>query len=326
MSNRRNGPGFVALFLAALFALAMLFSIAMIYQNSLKKSEVIDSSNGKTIWNDGVAYFPRQDVRTLLLIGVDRDGPAVDSGSYNNNGMADVVMLVIFDDSAKQYQVLALNRDTMVDMPVLGIGGKKIGTDYAQIALSHSYGNGLSQSCENTLSTVSQLLNGFLIDNYMSMSMDVVRILTDAVGGVRVNVTDDFSQVDSTITTGELVLNGQQAINFVRLRHGVADQLNTSRMNRHEAYVNGFLEAFNKKVDGNASVAMDIYEEAAPYIVTDCSDRLLTDLFDRFIEYTLAETIIPEGENIQGEKYMEFYLDEQKFQQLVLDLLYKEKK
>ena len=45
--------------------------------------------------------------------------------------------------------------------------------------------------------------NKNFIDYYFSMNMDAISILNDAVGGVTVEVTDDFSQVDATIGKGQ---------------------------------------------------------------------------------------------------------------------------
>ena len=41
--------------------------------------------------------------------------------------------------------------------------------------------------------------------------------------------------------------------------------------------------------------------------------------------YTLKDVVSPKGENIRGERFMEFYLDQQDFQKIILDIFYKEK-
>ena len=89
-------------------------------------------------------------------------------------------MLVIMDDETKEYSLLHLNRDTMTDITVLDITGlRKAGTVKAQLALSHTYGNGLHNSCLNTVDAVSTMLYGLRIDYYLSMTMDAAQILTD---------------------------------------------------------------------------------------------------------------------------------------------------
>lgn len=279
----------------------------------------------KTLVIDGVSYFPRQDIRVFLFMGIDREGPVADSGSYKNEGAADVILTLIFDETQKEYTILALNRDSMVTMPVLGLGGKIAGSKTAQLALSHTYGNGLRQSCVNTRSTVSDLLYGITIHQYISMNMDAISILTDAVGGVKVNVTDDFSLIDSSLVKGEMVLNGEQAYKFIRNRKDVGDQLNLSRMERHNEFLKGFIDAYQTNVGNNVSYAMEVYNELSPYIVTDCSDQTLMNLLSRFYEYEFVEILSPAGANVRGKEFMEFYIDEENLQQIILSLLFEPK-
>ena len=101
--------------------------------------------------------------------------------------------------------------------------------------------------CENTKNTVSSLLYGLNIDYYVAMHMDAISILNDAVGGVTVTVTEDFSQVDPTIHQGVMCLNGEQALHYVRTRAEVGDQLNLNRMKRQREYMDGFWKAFRQK-------------------------------------------------------------------------------
>ena len=182
----------------------------------------------------------------MLLMGIDEEGPVKASDSHKNTGEADMVALVIFDETSQQIDILCLNRDTMVEMPVLGIGGKNAGTFYGQLALSHAYGTGLEDSCENTKKAVSDFLYGLDISHYVAMNLDAISMLNDAVGGVTVNVTDDFSDVDPTIKQGENTLMGQQAIHYVQVRKDVGDQKNVSRMQRQQDYMEGFLKSFRR--------------------------------------------------------------------------------
>lgn len=276
----------------------------------------------KTVTIDGVSYFPRQDITVLMVTGIDQKGKVQDSGSYNNHGAADMVMLLILDDANQKYDILYLNRDTMLTMPVLGIGGKPAGTKFGQLALSHTYGSGLQDSCENTRQAVSDFLLGIKIDYYISMNMDAVSILTDAVGGVTVNVEEDFSAVDPTITMGTMKLSGEQALNYVRTRKDIGDQLNLSRIDRQQKYVDGFKEAFANKADGSVDFFASTYEKVSDYLVTDCDLTTISGIYSRVRDYELRQIHKLEGENVKGEKYYEFYADEEKLQDLTLELFF----
>lgn len=260
----------------------------------------------------------------MMVLGIDEFGPVKDSGSYNNPGAADMVTLLVFNETEEVCDILCLNRDTMVEMPVLGIGGKKAGTLVGQLALSHTYGSGLEDSCENTREAVSNFLYGVKIDYYASFNMDAITLINDAVGGVTVTVTDDFSDVDPTITKGEITLKGEQAINFVRTRKGVGDQKNISRIERQKEYMEGFLDSFGEKAD-DESFFLSAYDEIKPYVVTDCSATVLSGIVSRYGDYKLGEVLSPEGENVLGGEFYEFHADEEALDELILELFYAEK-
>jgi LCP family protein required for cell wall assembly len=231
-------------------------------------------------------------------------------------------MLLIFDEKNETWSILQLNRDTMMDIPVLGLGGKEAGTIFAQLALAHTYGSGLEDSCVNTRKAVSNFLGGISIDYYISMNMDAVAIVNDAVGGVTVNVTDDFSDVDPSITMGQITLRGEQALSFVRDRQNVGDQKNVSRMERQREYMESFTEALRSKLNESAGFVAETYSAVAPYLVSDCPINSLTSMIERYKDYQFTGVITPEGQNTIGEQYYEFYADEQKLDKLVLELFY----
>lgn len=309
-----------------ILVLVMIYSGLQILESTVLYNDQVEETQftSKTITRDGVAYFPRTDITTLMVLGIDQYGPVEASGSYNNHGDADMVMLLVFDEATKQCNILYLNRDTMVEMPVLGIGGKKAGTYYGQLALSHTYGTGLEDSCINTKETVSAFLGGVTIDHYVSMNMDAISILNDAVGGVTVTVVDDFSEVDSTIPKGQVTLHGEQAVSFVRTRKDVGDQLNLSRIQRQKAYVSGFAEAFKARQEQNSDFFISAYEDVSPYIVSDCSVNVISGMTKRYSDYTIGEIVTPKGENVLNE-YYEFHVDEDNLDEIVLRLFYAEK-
>ncbi|MBQ8538347.1 MAG: LCP family protein [Ruminococcus sp.] len=327
MAKNNSKTKFVTLVLIFVLIAVIVFSAFKLNEAiaTNKEEQNASTTTTKTITVDGVDYFPRQDITVLMLMGIDERGPVVSSESYTNTGENDMVALAVFDEVDKSYSVLVLNRDTMMDVHVLGIGGQNAGTIFAQLALAHTYGTGLEDSCENTVRTVSDFLSGLTIDYYLSMNMDAISILNDAVGGVTVNVVDDFSQVDSTIPKGEVTLSGEQALAYVQTRKDISDQMNISRMDRHKEYMENFVSAFNAKVKESDTFIFETYEDIAPYIVSDCSVNSMNAMLNRYADYTLREVVTPKGENVLSGNYMEFYVDEAELQKLMLDMFYVEK-
>ena len=307
--------------------IAILYSGLQILASTVLQSPAsANLQNGtKTIVRDGVEYFPRQDITVMMVLGIDVAGPVQSSNYYRNKGSADSIMLLVFDETTEECTVLYLNRDTMLEMDVMGVRGEYAGTFFGQVALAHTYGNGLEDSCENMKSTLMKYLPGLTVDYYVAMNMDAIPILNDSVGGVTVNVTDDFSKVNPSITMGELTLQGDQVIDYVRTRKDVGDQKNLTRMARQRQYVDGFLKALKEKEHEDFEFAIRLYEQLAPYIVTDCSVETLTKFIEHYMDYELLGAVTPEGENLIEDGHYAFYADEEKLDQLCVDLFYRPK-
>lgn len=313
----------ILLFLVIILLVAVcLYSVIQIVEMKLRKPESVDQGDvSRVIVRDGVSYYPRQDMVVILVAGIDEEGPVQDSGTYNNSGEADMVALVILDKKTEKIDVLALNRDTMLDIPVMGLGGKQAGTKFGQLALAHTYGSGLEDSAENLKTAVSNFLYGVQIDYYVTMNMDAIALLNDAVGGVTVNVEEDFSQVDSTIAMGEVTLTGAQAVNFLRSRNGVGDSLNLSRMARQERYMRSFVTCLRDAMKADSRLAATIYEEMAPYMVTDVTSNALMGLVEYYSHYDMGQIYSAKGENVKG-TYMEYHVDQEALDKQIISLLY----
>ena len=312
----------------------LILVLMMLYSGlQILESTVLSRGQGqetgfvsKTITRENVDYFPRQDITVLLIMGIDQEGPVQSSNYYRNSGSADSIMLLILDEKNEECSVLYVNRDTMLDMDVLGVRNEFAGTTYGQVALAHTYGDGLESSCENVKNTLMKFFHGLTIDYYIAMNMDAVPIMNDAVGGVTVNVKDDFSAVNPSITMGEITLNGDQVLDYVRTRKDVGDQKNITRMERQTEYMDSFLHALQEKETGDLGFIVNLYDEVAPYLVSDCPISTLTNMVDDYTEFAISEVYTLEGENIIGEDHYEFYADEEKLDELAVSLFYAPKR
>ena len=290
----------------------------------------------ESVYFDGVAY-KRKNIVTYLLIGVDETGEVHDSGSYNNTQQADFLALLVVNKTDRTYSILHINRDTMTYVDDLAIGGMKAGTLYEQIALSHTEGDGLEMSCQNTVRAVSRLLgrgkdyNGkqkdFEIDYYVSLTMDAVAKVNDYLGGVTItlNEDEDLSEINEKWIPGATVtLTGEDALSFVRARMSVQDGTNISRMSRQRHYI----EELIKQRQGTTysySFASDLYSEIKDYVVTNCSITNFDDILSYISAYEYTETLTPAGEAKVGEKFMEFYVDEGKLDEMMRDNFYEKR-
>ena len=106
---------------------------------------------------NGTAYARREDLETVLLLGVDKFEGETPEG-YLNNQQADFLLLLVMDKQHETCTPIQLNRDTMTQIQILGVTGEPAGTFTGQLALAHTYGRGEADSCENTALAVSNLL------------------------------------------------------------------------------------------------------------------------------------------------------------------------
>ena len=322
--NKRFRLKILFVCISLILVLIILYSGLRILESTIFYNQNEDFEiKTKTIIRDGVKYYPRQDINVILLMGINQLGPVKVSDEPNNGGAADFAALVVFDEKEETWTVLNLNRDTMLDMPALDEEGNETGTMYAQLAFAHTYGTGVEDSCENTKKAVSNFLGGVNIDYYVAMNLDAIALLNDAVGGVTVTVRDDFSEVDPTIKLGTITLRGDQARSFVQTRWYVGDELNLSRIERQKEYMNNFVRAFKDTVnESDASYILTTYDEVAPYLVSDLPVSTLTGMVERYIDYPMTGVLSLEGENKLGEDLYEFYADEEKLEELCLQVFY----
>ncbi len=271
----------------------------------------------------GTRYVPDENIQSILILGLDKFENDLNDSGYKNDQQSDFLMLLVLDNENKTYSAIHLNRDTMANINVLGVAGQKIDTFFGQLALAHAYGNGREVSCRNTVDAVSDVLSGVKIDRYISVTMDAVPVITDLVGGVEVEIKDDFTGVDDSLRIGEsVVLTGEQALTFVRTRQGLEDSSNSPRMIRQQDYLVSLINAFNKKMSEDESFPMKASLELSDYIVSNYSVNQLENLMTSLSGFEFEEIYELEGKSQVGEKYMEFYVDEEAAQKLVLDLFY----
>ena len=276
----------------------------------------------KELTYKGKTYRQRPELETYLFMGIDTMGAAVGVNSYAGGGQADVQIVAVLDNEARTWQALQLNRDSIVRVPVLGVGGDIVAYEDEQLALAHYYGNGREQSCENTVLAVSMLLGDQPIDGYMAVNMDAVGILTDLVGGVTLTVTSDFSAIDPSLVQGQTItLTGEQALTYVRSRANIDDETNLARMNRQRQYMTALEEKLTQK---DANFVVEAYDALADYMVTDIASGTAAEIGERMQDYTQLEVLTIDGENVVEGEHWAYHLDEDSLQETILQLFYNE--
>ena len=338
MDKRRDWPKRVLLsVLAVLLSVCFLVLAFRIFTLMVQYCGRVDTSeeDGYAYRNggrpeylvDGKWYIQKARTETFLLIGIDKYEAAIKTGnSFRNNEQADALFLLAVDRENESYSILHINRDTMANIRMLDINGDPYSSFVGQLALSHTYGSGREDSCENTVWSVSDYLYGLQIDHFASVSMDAVAILNDSIGGVTLTVSDDMTTVDKTLAHGKTVtLSGEQALTYIRARQGLADSSNLARMERQRQYVTAFLEQAKSAASENDGRVSDMLLSISDYLVSDMTADELLSLTDVLEDYSFAKISPIAGEARKGVQFMEFYADEAALQRLVLETFYTEK-
>lgn len=322
--------------LALVAAAAVLLAALYVGGRWLEKQEERPEARGDytlrqahipTVEVDGITYRQRQNVTSILLMGVDQPSEAKQSG-YRSGGQADFLRLLVIDGNAKTVSQLQIDRDTMTPITILGVLGNQSGTRTAQISLSHGYGATAEQSGKLTQSAVSNLLFGVPIDFYMALNLDGISELNDAVGGVTVTLADDFSALDAAMLPGvTLTLQGEQAEYYVRSRMSMAIGTNEARMARQEEYISSLTEKIMGRVQDNANFVGEIFDQLTPYLSTDISrGRLINEVWAAR-DYERKPLYRPEGTHrVAEDGFMQFQADEADLERIVLEMFYEKVK
>ena len=278
------------------------------------------------LYYNGRWYRLRDGLETCLVLGIDKFSDYAATfveGDLLNDLQSDVLLLMIEDKAAGVWTALQLNRDTMCEIRRLGISGEKTGTVFQQLALSHTYGSGGKDSCRNSVKAVSRLLYDVPIDHYYAVTMDAIPVLNDLVGGVTVHVDDDLTAADPVLVQGtDVTLHGDQALHFVRARKSVTDGTNLSRMNRQRVFLDALYAQMRTRLQNDSRFALSMANRLADYSTSDLIPEELSELAERLKDEEFRGIQTTMGEAVEGEKYIEFYPDETRLKESVLQLFF----
>lgn len=245
--------GAIALVLiAAIAAGGYLFSLARSFDGQAKK---IDNA------------FPAEENRpqstgavNILLLGNDTravNTPGENLASIPNGGRSDTMMLVHIPKNRKGVFVTSVMRDTWLNIP--GQGDHKINAAFAL--------GGVPLAVQ----TLEELL-GTRIDHVASIDFEGFKGLTDALGGVTINNPIAFksSQIKGhTFVEGTQVMDGKEALAFVRERHAFSDG-DYQRVRNQQLFIKSVLtELLAKDTLLNPGRISDVVSEISPFIAVD---------------------------------------------------------
>ena len=326
--NRTVPQAILGLLAVLVFFLAGMLMIGRLEESGQRKPS--DNSwaapEEAGVYYQGRWYVPRQNVETVLVLGLDRseEENIPVSGDY---AQSDFILLLAIDRTAKRCTPILLNRDTLAEIRDFDQYGQPSGTYPAQLALAYAHAQACTgnekTACMAAVDAVSGLLYDVRIDHYVTLTMDGLMILNDLAGGVTVGIRDDFSAVDPALVQGETVtLLGEQALRYVRARWWVGDSTNLERMERQKEYLSALQAQLATLADRDEGFILNALLTVNEQMQSDCTAEQLARLAEDIRNFTTEDYITPEGEAVTGDKYVEFCVDEEKLQELVVREFY----
>ncbi|MDQ0210745.1 LCP family protein [Arthrobacter bambusae] len=189
----------------------------------------------------------------ILILGSDtRDGKNSQYGSTQDStgyGQSDVMMLLDISADNKRVSLTSIPRDLLVDVP--SCTDPKTGTVYqphSNVMINSAMAEA-GIGC--AVDTVNKLM-GLQVDHFMMADFNAVKELSNAVGGVNVCVSDAVYDPDSglRLPKGTSSVQGEQALAFLRTRHGFGDGSDLGRIQAQQ----GFLSSLTRKIKSDGTL------------------------------------------------------------------------
>ncbi|MFJ4792963.1 LCP family protein [Kitasatospora purpeofusca] len=172
--------------------------------------------------NEAERPKPVADALNILVIGTDsREGLGREYGDEGSAGHADTTLLFHIAKDRSNATALSIPRDLMVPVPECQAPDGKTIPGTARTMFNNSLGQeGRDPGC--TWKTVEKV-TGIRVDHFVMVNFDAVKTLSTAVGGVEVCAAKDINDPDSHLrmSKGRHVVQGDEALAFVRTRHAV---------------------------------------------------------------------------------------------------------
>jgi LCP family protein required for cell wall assembly len=199
----------------------------------------------------------------MLLVGSDsREGAGNSAFGDTEGTLADVIILMHISEDRQNAVALSFPRDLLVPWPACpsttggpGYYAQSLGQINATIA------NG-GPGC--TLLTI-EMLTGLNIPYLAMVDFNGVIELSNAVGGVEVCVAQDIEDeyTNTYLKKGTHTLQGVQALQFLRTRHGVGDGSDLGRISNQQVYLTALVRKLKSKDTLTNPVALYSLAQAA---------------------------------------------------------------
>ena len=267
-----------------------------------------DREEDGVLWN-GRRYVYNDHLSNYLFLGIDRREATETQVGQTDAGQADALFLLSRDRVTEELTLISIPRDTMTPVEAYGPDGESLGVSEDHISLSYGYGDGAHESCRLTREAVSTLLYGLPIQDYCAISLDALPLLAD---------TELASREGDTILLDETNIEA-----FVRYRDIEETGSAIERLERQQTFLSAWYETFREEAAAEPGKVTDLYEDLEPYLTTNMDSGEFADLMEDAQKTQIRTWTVP-GENVEGDYYDEYYVDDSTLYEKIMETFYTE--
>lgn len=179
---------------------------------------------------------------TIVLMGSDtREGKGNRGfgsvAEFGGSERSDTTIVMHISGDRKSAIGVSIPRDTIVTLPSCKKKGKKVGGYEARFNQAIELGG---PGC--TVKAVEEM-SGLDINNFMLVDFGGFKRIVDAIGGVEicVNQAVDDPLSGLKLSKGKHIVEGEEALAFVRARKTLGDGSDTSRIRRQQAFISSLM-------------------------------------------------------------------------------------
>ena len=262
-----------------------------------------------------------EDTINIVLMGIDSNEQREKKG---RGYRSDTIAILVIDLDIPSCTVLSIPRDTRVKVRRLEDNGKVRSTQYNKINSAFNFGGGPEEyGHENLVYSLERLLfdgleGDFHLNYYASIDMDGIAKFADAVEGVPLTLPYDMPGFGDKGDT--VLLQGEKAQSFVRMRHGITGGSDLARVKRQQAFIRAF--ASRVKSMGALQAVPRLWTALNTYIHTNIGVGQMLVLADVLSKLDLDEvefmTLPGRCKTIDRRSY--YVADTHKVQEIALSL------
>ncbi|MFF3452433.1 LCP family protein [Streptomyces sp. NPDC002667] len=221
-----------------------------------------------------------RDAQNILLIGSDSRSGAGNRKYGRDSGTerSDTTILLHLSANRRSATAMSLPRDLMVDVPGCR---RRDGTRTRPMLAMFNYAFEVGGSA-CTIRTVERLTD-IRVDHHMVVDFHGFKDMVDAVDGVEVCLRKpiDDKAAKLRLPAGKVVLDGEQALGYVRARKSIGNGSDTDRMDRQQRFLGALISKVRSDdVLLNPAKLYPVLDAATSSLTTDPGLASLRGLYD----------------------------------------------